>query len=210
LNKEKFSDNLSKIVQDKYVLLKKINQKSDIIYKIVEKITEKVLKDGKIFFCGNGGSASDSQHLATEFLIRLKPNLNRTAIPAMSLTLDSTALTACGNDFGFENIFARALEGLGNKKDILIVISTSGNSKNIIKVLKKAKKMKIFTIGLLGNKGGKAKNQCDLPLVVNHNRVDRIQEMHIFLGHLIAETVELNLLKKKKSKTHQSLIIYNP
>lgn len=200
MNKEKFSDNLSKIVQDKYVLLKKINQKSDIIYKIVEKITEKVLKDGKIFFCGNGGSASDSQHLATEFLIRLKPNLNRTAIPAMSLTLDSTALTACGNDFGFENIFARALEGLGNKKDILIVISTSGNSKNIIKVLKKAKKMKIFTIGLLGNKGGKAKNQCDLPLVVNHNRVDRIQEMHIFLGHLIAETVELNLLKKKRVK----------
>jgi len=200
LNKEKFSDNLSKIVQDKYVLLKKINQKSDIIYKIVEKITEKVLKDGKIFFCGNGGSASDSQHLATEFLIRLKPNLNRTAIPAMSLTLDSTALTACGNDFGFENIFARALEGLGNKKDILIVISTSGNSKNIIKVLKKAKKMKIFTIGLLGNKGGKTKNQCDLPLVVNHNRVDRIQEMHIFLGHLIAETVELNLLKKKRVK----------
>jgi len=200
LNKEKFSDNLSKIVQDKYILLKKINQKSDIIYKIVEKITEKVLKDGKIFFCGNGGSASDSQHLATEFLIRLKPNLNRTAIPAMSLTLDSTALTACGNDFGFENIFARALEGLGNKKDILIVISTSGNSKNIIKVLKKAKKMKIFTIGLLGNKGGKAKNQCDLPLVVNHNRVDRIQEMHIFLGHLIAETVELNLLKKKRVK----------
>ena len=115
------------------------------------------MKDGKIFFCGNGGSASDSQHLATEFLIRLKPNLNRTAIPAMSLTLDSTALTACGNDFGFENIFARALEGLGNKKDILIVISTSGNSKNIIKVLKKAKKMKIFTIGLLGNKGGKQK-----------------------------------------------------
>lgn len=200
MNKEKFSDNLSKIVQDKYVLLKKINQKSDIIYKIVEKITEKVLKDGKIFFCGNGGSASDSQHLATEFLIRLKPNLNRTAIPAMSLTLDSTALTACGNDFGFENIFARALEGLGNKKDILIVISTSGNSKNIIKVLKKAKKMKIFTIGLLGNKGGKTKNQCDLPLVVNHNRVDRIQEMHIFLGHLIAETVELNLLKKKRVK----------
>ena len=200
MNKEKFSDNLSKIVQDKYILLKKINQKSDIIYKIVEKITEKVLKDGKIFFCGNGGSASDSQHLATEFLIRLKPNLNRTAIPAMSLTLDSTALTACGNDFGFENIFARALEGLGNKKDILIVISTSGNSKNIIKVLKKAKKMKIFTIGLLGNKGGKAKNQCDLPLVVNHNRVDRIQEMHIFLGHLIAETVELNLLKKKRVK----------
>ena len=200
MNKEKFSDNLSKIVQDKYILLKKINQKSDIIYKIVEKITERVLKDGKIFFCGNGGSASDSQHLATEFLIRLKPNLNRTAIPAMSLTLDSTALTACGNDFGFENIFARALEGLGNKKDILIVISTSGNSKNIIKVLKKAKKMKIFTIGLLGNKGGKTKNQCDLPLVVNHNRVDRIQEMHIFLGHLIAETVELNLLKKKRVK----------
>ena len=103
MNKEKFSDNLSKIVQDKYILLKKINQKSDIIYKIVEKITERVLKDGKIFFCGNGGSASDSQHLATEFLVRLKPNLNRTAIPAMSLTLDSTALTACGNDFGFEN-----------------------------------------------------------------------------------------------------------
>ena len=92
------------------------------------------------------------------------------------------------------------VETLGSPGDVLLGITTSGNSKNIIKVLKKAKKMKIFTIGLLGNKGGKAKNQCDLPLVVNHNRVDRIQEMHIFLGNLIAETVELNLLKKKRVK----------
>ena len=165
------------------IIITTLSIKSDIIYKIVEKITERVLKDGKIFFCWNGGSASDSQHLATEFLVRLKPNLNRTAIPAMSLTLDSTALTACGNDFGFENIFARALEGLGNKKDILIVISTSGNSKNIIKVLKKAKKMKIFTIGLLGNKGGKAKNQCDLPLVVKYS-VASLGEIKLCLAPL--------------------------
>lgn len=195
-----FSKNLYNIIENKNNLTTDINKESSLIYKIIKKITHKISKGGKILFCGNGGSASDSQHLATEFLIRLKPNVNRTAIPAMSLTLDTVALTACGNDFGFDNIFSRALEGLGNKNDALIVISTSGNSKNIIKVLNKAKKMKIFSIGLLGKNGGRAKKMCDLSIIVNHNDVARIQETHIFLGHIIAESVENRLIKIKKTR----------
>ena len=200
MSQKQFNINLNNTLEDKKKLLSTINKQSKDIYRTIEKITKNISNGGKLLFCGNGGSASDSQHLATEFLIRLRPNINRTAIPAMSLTLDSTAITACGNDFGFDSIFSRALEGLGNKKDILIVISTSGNSKNIIKVLKLAKKMNIFTIGFLGKDGGRAKPLCDLPLVVKHNEVARIQETHIFFGHLILENVEKNLLKNKKSK----------
>ena len=122
------------------------------IGKIIDRSYKSLEKGGKLIFCGNGGSASDSQHLATEFLVRLRPNKNRRSIPAISLTLDSTYLTACGNDYGFENVFSRALSSLGNKKDILFVISTSGNSKNIINCLKEAKKMGIYSFGFLGKK----------------------------------------------------------
>ena len=123
----------------------------------IKEIYKSLKKRGKIFFCGNGGSAADAQHLAAELLIRLRPKVNRNPIPAISLCMDSSTLTACGNDYSFEKIFSRPFEALANKKDILIVISTSGNSKNIIEVLKIAKKRKIFSIGLLGSKGGLAK-----------------------------------------------------
>ena len=147
--------------------------------------------------CGNGGSAADAQHLAAEFIVRLKPKFNRKPIAAISLAQDTSTITACGNDFNFDVQFSRSLEALGKKEDILIVISTSGNSKNIINVLKTAKKMKISSVGFLGNKGGKAKKLCNIPLVVNSNNTARIQEAHIFLGHFIFETVESSLLGKK-------------
>lgn len=162
----------------------------------IEKIYKCLKKGGKVLFCGNGGSAADAQHLAAELLIRLRPRVNRNSIPAISLCMDTSTLTACGNDYSFEKIFSRPFEAIANKNDILVVISTSGNSKNILEVLKKANKNKILSIGFLGDRGGKAKKYCDISLVVPNKIVARIQEAHIFLGHYILESVENMILKK--------------
>lgn len=168
-------------------------------YKIIEKIKNKILdclqNNNKIFICGNGGSAADAQHLAAEFMVRLRPHINRNPYPVISLALDSSTLTACSNDYGFKNIFSRPLSALGSKKDLLIVISTSGNSKNIIEVLKLAKIKKITSIGFLGSGGGRAKSFCKLKYIVPSKNVARIQEAHIFLGHFIFELVEDELIK---------------
>ena len=166
------------------------------IHKSISEIYKSIKKRGKIFFCGNGGSAADAQHLAAELLIRLRPKINRHPIPAISLCMDSSTLTACGNDYSFKEIFSRPFEALANKNDILIVISTSGNSKNIIEVLKRAKKKNILSIGLLGSKGGIAKKYCDISLLVQSASVARIQESHIFLGHYILESVENMIINK--------------
>lgn len=165
------------------------------INKSINSIYRRLKKGGKIFFCGNGGSAADAQHLAAELLIRLRPKVNRNPIPAVSLCMDSSTLTACGNDYSFDKIFSRPFEALSNKNDILVVITTSGNSKNIIEVLKVAKKKKLLSIGLLGSKGGLAKKYCDISLVVDSKSVARVQESHIFLGHFILESVENLILK---------------
>ena len=125
----------------------------------IKNIQIKLKKGGKIMFCGNGGSAADAQHLAAEFIIRLRPHINRSPIPALTLTQDTSTLTACGNDYSFDDIFLRPFQALAKKNDVLICISTSGNSENILKVLKDAKKNNIFTIGFLGNNGGKAKKK---------------------------------------------------
>ncbi|MDB4811986.1 SIS domain-containing protein [Candidatus Pelagibacter sp.] len=177
---------------------KEIIKISNSINDVVENITKKLKKNGKILFCGNGGSAADSQHLAAEFLIRLRPNINRNPIPAITLTQDTSTLTACGNDYSFEDIFLRPFQALANKNDILICISTSGNSKNILNVLKEAKKKKIYSVCFLGNKGGKALKMCDHPLVISSNNTARIQECHIFLGHFILEKVEDLILGREK------------
>ena len=163
----------------------------------IKNIQIKLKKGGKIMFCGNGGSAADAQHLAAEFIIRLRPHINRSPIPALTLTQDTSTLTACGNDYSFDDIFLRPFQALAKKNDVLICISTSGNSENILKVLKDAKKNNIFTIGFLGNNGGKAKKNCDIKLIVNSNNTARIQECHIFLGHFILEKVEDLIISKK-------------
>lgn len=168
---------------------------SKTVEQVIKVITKKIKRGGKLLFCGNGGSAADAQHLTAEFLIRLRPHINRKPIPALSLAQDTSTITACGNDYNFDEIFSRTLQGLGNKKDVLICISTSGNSKNILKVLKEAKKKGILTIGFLGNNGGKAKNKCDFKLIVDSNNTARIQECHIFLGHFILQKIEDNLMK---------------
>tara|TARA_B100001063_G_C16575648_1_gene458128 strand:+ start:204 stop:788 length:585 start_codon:yes stop_codon:yes gene_type:complete len=176
---------------------KKLLGSSKEIQKAIELIFNCLKKGGKVLICGNGGSAGDAQHLAAEFLIRLRPNVNRKPMPAISLALDSSTLTACSNDYSFKKIFSRPFEALANKNDILIAITTSGNSKNIIEVLKSAKKKKIKSIGFLGKGGGKTKKYCSTKILIQSKTTARIQEAHIFLGHFIVEQVENKLFKLK-------------
>ena len=148
---------LSKKINAHCKVIKSIQRQDKKIQSISNKITSKILNGGKLLFCGNGGSAADSQHLAAEFLIRLRPNINRKPIPALSLAMDTSTLTACGNDYSSDDIFLRTFLALKSENDILFAITTSGKSKNIIKVLKEAKKQNIYSIGLLGKGGGNAK-----------------------------------------------------
>ncbi len=187
-------NNLLSQIDDSISAKKSLENFKNEIQKSINLISKSISKKGKIMLCGNGGSAADAQHLAAEFLVRLRPNVNRKPISALSLATDISTITACGNDYSYDEIFVRPLKALGDKKDILIVISTSGNSKNILNVLKVAKNLKIKSIGFLGNNGGKAKNLCDIPIVVKSDITARIQEAHIFLGHHIFEKVEDKLI----------------
>lgn len=146
---------------------------------------------GKIMFFGNGGSAADSQHLATELTIRYKKN--RAAIAAIALTTDTSALTACGNDLGFDQIFARQIEALGKTGDVAIAISTSGKSPNILLALKQARTMGIVTAALSGKGGGDLPGLADHLLVVPSDTTARIQEMHITIGQMLCGALEIEL-----------------
>ena len=186
---------LKETLKNKIALNKKLLLLENKISEVIDLFTKTIKNNGKILICGNGGSAADAQHLAAELLIRLKPKSNRPAYPAISLAMDTSTLTACGNDLGFKKIFSRNLQALGNDNDILLVISTSGKSKNILEVLKTAKKKNIYSVSFLGSGGGQAKNLCDCNLIIPSNNTARIQECHIFLGHYIFEQVEKNLKK---------------
>jgi len=148
----------------------------------------------KIMLCGNGGSAADAQHLAAEMLIRLRSNYNRDGIAAIALAQDTSTITACGNDLGYEMLFERVLQSLGNEGDVLIAITTSGYSDNIILAMKRAKKMGIKVFGFLGSGGGKAVNYCDEAFIVPSNNTARIQESHITAGHALMEYIEDGLI----------------
>jgi D-sedoheptulose 7-phosphate isomerase len=186
---------LSECIGENIETISSLQKFSPIIEKCVKLMTKNIRKGGKIMLCGNGGSAADAQHLAAEFLIRLNPKKKRPPLPAIALSTDTSTITACGNDFSFDKIFQRTFEALFKKNDILIAISTSGNSKNIINVLKFAKKKKILSIGFLGKNGGKAKFFCDLKIIVDSLNTARIQESHIFLGHYIFSEIENRLFK---------------
>lgn len=142
----------------------------------------------KLLFCGNGGSAADAQHLAAELIGRLVRD--RRALPGLALSTDTSALTCIANDFGFEDVFARQVEGLGRNGDVLVAISTSGNSPNVIRAVEVAKPMGITTVGLLGRSGGRLGSMVDMPIIVPAEETARIQEAHIFLGHVMCVLVE--------------------
>lgn len=179
-----------KITKSLFQLEYKINQAIALIYSTIK-------KKNKIYICGNGGSAADAQHLAAEFLVRLRPKINRKPIPLISLMQDSSTFSACSNDYDFKYIFSRNLEAMANKNDMLICLSTSGNSKNIIEVLKYAKKRKIKSISFLGKKGRKCKGISDLEILIPSDITSKIQECHLMLGHFILEKVEDRLLNEK-------------
>ena len=165
-----------------------MNEISECI-EIITKEIKKTLKNKKtIFFAGNGGSAADCEHLAGELVGRYKKN--RKPYKAISLTTDTSVITCISNDFGYEKIFERQLQGIGQKGDLLIAFSTSGNSKNIINVLKMAKKLKIKSISLLGKDGGKCKKLSDYNYVVPSKSTANIQEVHHLIGHIFCSLVD--------------------
>ncbi len=152
-------------------------------------IIVKALKSGNtIFWCGNGGSASDAQHLAAELVGRF--NRDRAAYSSVALSSNVSTLTSIGNDYGFDNIFSRQVEGLGSKDDVLVAISTSGNSINIINAVESAKHIGMLTIGLSGKGGGQLATKCDKYIVIPSEDTARIQEMHIIIGHIICDYLE--------------------
>jgi D-sedoheptulose 7-phosphate isomerase len=147
--------------------------------------------ENTIFWCGNGGSAAESSHLAVELIGRFKNN--RRSLPSLSLNADTSAITCIANDFGYDEIFARQLEGLGKKGDVLVVLSSSGKSENILRVLRKAKEMNITSIALLGKGGGQAVFVSDFSIVIESEETARIQEMHLLIGHTFCEYAEIVL-----------------
>jgi D-sedoheptulose 7-phosphate isomerase len=145
---------------------------------------------GKILFCGNGGSAGDAQHLATEFVSTLTLDRRRPAIAAIALTTDTSLLTAVANDFGFEEVFARQVEALGRRGDVLVGISTSGNSRNVVRAFEQAKTLGVSTIALTGETGGALAPSADIAIRVPSRETSHIQELHIAIGQLLASLVE--------------------
>lgn len=169
---------------------------ADTVIMVVDACEAALRAGGKLMFCGNGGSAADSQHLATEMLIRLRPHSERPSIAALALTLDPATLTGCGNDYGYDRVFERPLRGLGRRGDVLFGITTSGRSANVIRALQAAREMGIVTVGLLGGLGEPALGQCDLALLVPDSETARIQECHIALGHAVLELLEDRLIAR--------------
>ena len=166
------------------------------IKKIANLLIDCLKKNGTIFWCGNGGSASDSQHLAGELIGRFEGD--RKPLKSLALNADSAVMTCIINDFGYEQVFARQIKALGSKGDVLVGISTSGNSKNIIEAFKQANQMDIVTIGLLGKKGGDASKIVKQSVVIPSYSTARIQEMHILIGHILCDLIEEELNLKNK------------
>ena len=185
-------------------ILNSLKDSSELKLRIAEKcslqITRSIdtllhaLRSGKkVLLCGNGGSAADAQHLATEFVIRLDPAIKRPGLPAIALTTDTSNLTAGANDLGYDHVFARSVEALGAEGDVLIGISTSGRSESVNRAFMAARQKKMATIGFLGKDGGTSRDLVDIAIVMPSSDTQRIQEGHITVGHIIFQQVEHEL-----------------
>jgi D-sedoheptulose 7-phosphate isomerase len=168
-----------------------MEQLAPAVAKAAEIIIDAYKKGKKLLLCGNGGSAADAQHIAGELVGRFKKE--RKGLPAIALTTDASIMTAVANDYWYDLLFARQIEALGNRGDVLIALSTSGNSVNIIRAVEKANFMGLTSIGLLGSDGGKLKGLVTLPIIVPFEGAARVQEVHILVGHIICDLVEKNL-----------------
>jgi D-sedoheptulose 7-phosphate isomerase len=170
------------VVDEVYTLLpRQIQQAGDLM-------VETLQKGGKILLCGNGGSAADAQHIAAELTGRYKTE--RRGLPAIALTTDTSALTAIGNDYGYDRVFQRQVEALATENDLLIGISTSGNSTNVLQALEEANARGCITVGFSGREGGAMNELCDLNIVIPSDDTPRIQEMHIMIGHILCQMVD--------------------
>ena len=192
-NSKKVNHMIKKTLEQSTKIIANLRDLSDEINKTANLIITAINKNRKIIIIGNGGSAADAQHIAAEFLGRYK--LKRKSIPAIALTSNSSTTTAIANDYDFSDIFSRQCESLVSKGDVVIGISTSGNSENVVKGLKTSSKNGGLTIGLLGNKGGKIKNIVDVSLIVKATSIPRIQEAHRVIYHIICEIVEEELAR---------------
>jgi D-sedoheptulose 7-phosphate isomerase len=173
-----------------------------LVVQVAMRITQSLICGGKVIFFGNGGSAADAQHLVAEFTGRYLKE--RPALPAIALNVNSSSLTAIGNDYGFDLVFARQVEALGNEGDVAIGISTSGNSPNVIRALQVAKSKSICTVSLTGKSGGKLRNLAEYTICMPSEETPRIQECHILTGHLICEIVEQALFERSKLGTFET------
>ena len=185
----------NKILDSSESIKKSIENIPEII-RIIESITKSLKKGNKIILFGNGGSAADAQHIAAELVGRF--GYDRKSLPAISLTADTSVITSIGNDYSFEKIFSRQCESLVNKGDVVVGISTSGNSINVKNGLLVSKRNGAKTVGFLGHKGGHIKNIVDIPLIVNSNSTPRIQEVHRTTAHIICEMVEKNISRRSR------------
>ena len=185
----------NKILDSSESIKKSIENIPEII-RIIESITKSLKKGNKIILFGNGGSAADAQHIAAELVGRF--DYDRKSLPAISLTTDTSVITSIGNDYSFEKIFSRQCESLVNKGDVVVGISTSGNSINVKNGLLVSKRKGAKTVGFLGHKGGHIKNIVDIPLIVNSNSTPRIQEVHRTTAHIICEMVEKNISRRSR------------
>jgi len=190
---EKIKEIISASIETKQQLLKD-EKLSGIIEKIVDAITNAFQAGNKVYFCGNGGSAADAQHLAAEFSGRFY--IDRKPLPAEALHCNTSFLTAVGNDYSFDVIYSRMIDGIGMPGDVLVGLSTSGNSKNIIKAFESAREKKIITIGLTGASGGQMKSLSDYLINIPSTDTPRIQETHILAGHIICQLVEEKIFSK--------------
>ena len=184
-------------IKESMMLSQAIFKNSELTKKIglaCEMIIKQMSENKKLLICGNGGSAADAQHIASEFTG--KYYLDRAPLNAEALHTDTSYLTAVANDYGFDHVYSRMVQAKASKGDILIAMSTSGNSENVVLALQKAKEIDVLTIGFGGDKGGKMKSDCDIFIAVPSNNTPRIQEMHLLIGHTICEIVEAHFSKK--------------
>ena len=159
----------------------------DVLF-LAEKIVYAFKAHNKLLICGNGGSAADAQHMAGEFVNRFM--IERNPLPAISLATDTSVITSIANDYSYDMVFSKQVHALGTPGDILLVISTSGNSANLLKAVEEAGKRSIYTAALLGGSGGKLRSMVELPLVVNSNITPRVQEIHLFIEHMLCQIVD--------------------
>jgi len=175
-----------------------IRRNADRLIRASEKIATAMAGDRKLLLCGNGGSAADAQHIAAEFINRYE--LERPPLPAIALTTDTSVLTSIGNDYSFEEVFSKQVKALGVEGDVLLAISTSGNSKNVLAAVQEARSEGIYTVGLCGNDGGKLATIVDTAMVVKSNITGRIQEAHILAGHILCHLVDYIVFQQHLSE----------